>query len=51
MERVRLDVMNGVRIDKGTVKYTPEMEEYRRYFEAWRKTLPENAVVDFPALL
>jgi hypothetical protein len=51
MQRVGLDVMNGVPEDQRTEKYTPEMEEYRRYFDAWRKTLPPNAVVDFPALL
>lgn len=51
MERVRLDATNGVPIDKSVEKYTPEMLEYRRYFEAWLKTLPPNAIVDFPQLL
>jgi hypothetical protein len=51
MERVGLDVMNGIPVDKSSAKYTDDMLEYRRYFEAWRATLPPGAVVDFPALL
>lgn len=47
MERVRLDAANGVPASKD---YTEEMLEYRRYFQAWMKTLPPEAIIDFPAL-
>lgn len=51
MQRVRLDVMNGVSTDKSSLTYTPELLEYRKYFEAWSETLKPGEWVDFPSLL
>ncbi len=51
MQRVQLDAMNGVSTDKSSLTYTPELLEYRKYFEDWRTTLKPGEHVDFPSLL
>lgn len=48
-ERINLDAALGIPPGK-SMEYTPDMLEHRRYFEAWMKSLPPNAIIDFPQL-